>query len=420
MARRTRTARSLAQRIDLAYFTRPHPFRRWLGVLSIAAPAAAVLWVSVTSLAGRQTPYSGGPMAAPHAPFAQRCERCHVVRAGKIATTLDDRACLACHDAPAHKQNQTFTPSCASCHTEHRGRVSLSAVSDGSCLQCHRSLRTTDGVHRVSQTLGPFPGTGHPDFAAVRPGARDRTVLRFNHQLHLKRDLAGLNGSATLECAACHRMPSRRAASGLMPRITFAGDCASCHPLYFDPLIADQAPHGTPDAVHGAVVDALRAYIAGHPEQIGRPDQVRRLPLNFPTPAPVQARTADEWVEMRTQAAERLLWSKTCAKCHDFAPAAAALPSEIPTNMPSMWMPHARFDHRAHQLATCTSCHAAQTSRETADVLLPSIATCRRCHSSTQAADATTSQCFECHQYHEWSKAAPIRNGAFDLKMLGH
>lgn len=430
MPRRTRTARSLAQRIDLAYFTRPHQFRRWLGIVSIVAPAAAVLWVAVTSLAGSQTPYSAGPMAAPHAPFAQRCERCHVVRAGRIASTLDDRACLACHDAPAHKPNQAFTPSCASCHTEHRGRVSLSAVSDRSCLQCHRSLRTTDGVHRVAQTLGSFPGSGHPEFAAVRPGSRDRTVLRFNHQVHLKRDLSGPNGPTTLDCATCHRMPSRGAPSGLMPRITFARDCASCHPLYFDPLIATQVPHDTTDVVHGAVVAALRGYVAAHPEQIGRPDPVRRIPLNFPTPAPVQARTADEWVQRRTQAAERLLWTKTCAECHDFAPAANASalsfdsaqgrPKEIPTAMPAVWMPHARFDHRAHQLATCTSCHAAQTSRDTADVLLPSIATCRRCHSSTDSATATESRCFECHQYHDWTKAAPIRNGAFDLKALAH
>jgi|SRR5581483_10350362 len=419
MARRTRTARSLAQRIDLTYFTRPHPFRRWLWIASVAAPIAAVLWLGVTAVAGSRKPYSSGPLAGVHAPFAGRCERCHVVEAGRISTRLEDSACLSCHDAPAHKANQPFTPSCASCHAEHRGRVSLSAVADRSCLQCHRALQTTNGVHTVSQTIGAFAGSGHPEFAAVRPGARDRTVLRFNHQVHLARGLAGPNGPTTLDCATCHRVPARDDRSGLMPRITFARDCASCHPLFFDPAIAAQTPHDTPDVVHRAVVTALRAYITAHPDQVGRPDPVRRIPLNFPTPSPVLARTADEWVARRTAAAERLLWTKTCAECHDFAPAAEAngLPKEIPTNMPAVWMPHARFDHRAHQLTRCDSCHAAQGSRDTSDVLLPRIATCQRCHTG---GDAAESRCFECHQYHDWSHAKPIRNGAFDLKTLTH
>jgi len=77
-------------------------------------------------------------------------------------------------------------------------------------------------------------------------------------------------------------------------------------------------------------------------------------------------------------------------------------------------MPHARFDHRAHQLATCTSCHAATTSRETSDVLMPSIATCQACHTPRTGAEA---RCFECHGYHDWTKEKPP-TGGFDLNRL--
>jgi predicted CXXCH cytochrome family protein len=77
-------------------------------------------------------------------------------------------------------------------------------------------------------------------------------------------------------------------------------------------------------------------------------------------------------------------------------------------------MPHARFDHRAHQLATCTSCHAAATSRETSDVLMPSIGVCQQCHKKSDGAEA---RCFECHAYHDWTKAKPGTTG-FDLHQL--
>ncbi len=56
MARRTRTAKTRAQRIDMEYFKRPHAFRRWRVWLSIAAPAVAVLWLSGMAAAGPPRP----------------------------------------------------------------------------------------------------------------------------------------------------------------------------------------------------------------------------------------------------------------------------------------------------------------------------------------------------------------------------
>jgi len=40
-----RTTKKLAQRIDLNYFKRPHPFRQWRFWLSVCIPAAAILWL---------------------------------------------------------------------------------------------------------------------------------------------------------------------------------------------------------------------------------------------------------------------------------------------------------------------------------------------------------------------------------------
>jgi predicted CXXCH cytochrome family protein len=198
-----------------------------------------------------------------------------------------------------------------------------------------------------------------------------------------------------------------------MAAVTYDNNCASCHPLYFDPLVDAVAPHDTPDKVRAVVTQALSEFIAKNPDQIGKPDPVRgRIPVNFPEPMP-PVRTAPEWLQARTQNVERLLWSKTCAECHAVE-RQSPVPRVVPTNVPSAWMPRARFEHGAHQMTTCTSCHAAQTSRETADVLMPSIATCQQCHKPSRGAE---SRCFECHEYHEWAAAKPVRHG-FRLDQL--
>lgn len=420
MAGRIRTAKARAQRIDMQYFQRPHPFRRWRLVLSIAAPIAALLWLGGFAAAGSRAPYSSGPVSAAHRVFGQRCERCHVSEARAFRTRVSDNACVACHDAPAHKPTQAFTPACGTCHLDHRGPIRLAAVDDSHCEQCHLGLTTNRGQPLVARVVGSF-SKGHPEFAVRRAGATDRSALRFNHAAHLKPDLRGPTGPTRLECQTCHRPEpdkfrsgGRDAGGGVMASVSYARDCASCHPLYFDPLVDQMVPHDTAEAVHAMVVASLQRFIAVHPDQIGKPDPVRgRIAVNFPVPMrPV--RNAAEWTQERTALAERLLWTKTCAECHQIELRAESLPRVVPTNIPKAWMPHARFDHRVHQLASCTSCHTANTSRDTADVLMPSIVTCQQCHRQTNGAEA---RCFECHDYHDWAKAKPSTSG-FDLRQV--
>ena len=80
-------------------------------------------------------------------------------------------------------------------------------------------------------------------------------------------------------------------------------------------------------------------------------------------------------------------------------------------------MKNARFDHQAHRLVSCESCHAkASTSKDTADILLPGIETCQACHRSGKA-NAAEARCFECHDYHDWSKEKPV-NGTLSIHQL--
>jgi hypothetical protein len=396
--------------------------------LSIGVPAAAVLWLAGLAAGGSHAPYSSGPVSSAHQVFGDKCDRCHVTGARAFRAHVTDSMCLTCHDAPPHKGSQTFTPTCASCHLEHCGAIRLAATSDRDCEQCHLDLSTTTGRVAVSRVVGAF-NTRHPEFAVKRlpAGASAKTgdpgVLKFNHEVHMKPDLRGPDGPRRLECLTCHSpsaAPRGRSAGAVGPRpvesgrVMYSTKCASCHPLYFDPLIDAVAPHDTPEKVHAMVVQSLRQFIEVNPGQIGKPDPVRgRIPVNFPEPMrPV--RTAAEWIEARTASVERLLWAKTCAECHTIDMRGDPLPRVIPTNVPVVWMPRARFDHGSHQMASCGTCHAARTSRETSDVLMPSISTCQQCHDRGPRAE---SRCFECHEYHVWASAKPARPG-FDLHQL--
>jgi hypothetical protein len=136
-------------------------------------------------------------------------------------------------------------------------------------------------------------------------------------------------------------------------------------------------------------------------------------------------------VAERTAEAEDLLWRKTCKQCHTLTPSArtshrkielqvmtgsdidklsgvsAGLPDVAPANTTLRWMPHAKFDHGAHEGFTCVSCHAkALTSTEASDILLPGIETCKTCHAP--GPEHAESRCFECHTYHDWSKRKEI------------
>lgn len=411
---RTRTAKKLAQRIDLHYFKRAHPLRRWRTILSIAAPALALLWLGGMAIAGSRAAYSSGPVSFSHAFAEMRCEVCHV-RDTAYRAHAGDKACLTCHDAPVHASNQTAPPGCADCHREHQGRIALSTTADAFCVECHGDLRTTGAAGAVARQVRAFPAA-HPGFAAARGGARDPGTIRFNHEIHLKSDLRGPAGAETLQCETCHkpdvvRVSSRRpAATGLMGPVNYEQQCARCHPLYFDERVDRVAPHGQPEPVRAFVRQSLREHIDAHPGDLTRPDgPSRRVPLNFPRVPEPPPRDAAEWVARRAARAERLLWERTCAYCHGASGLRSSdhLPVIRAASIPRQWMPKAAFDHGPHLMVECTSCHPAQQSRDTADVLMPGVAICATCHAPDKGAE---SRCFECHGYHDWTKAQPMKS----------
>jgi len=439
------TTKELARRIDLNYFKRPHPFRRWRTVLSILLPTLALVFVAWAGLGHNNRVYSSGKMSAGHAVLTARCSECHLEQAGSFSAKASDNACRACHDGPVHHANQVFTPNCASCHVEHRGHRRLAATADASCTQCHANLHTTGGPSQFVLQIGAFDAR-HSEFAVLRPGGVDPGTIKLNHFVHLKAKLLGPNGPVQLDCDDCHRAgranaawrfgsaqpataigaadalgpssakpmpqkigpPSRDLARAYMTPPTYAATCIGCHTLQFDKRFQQSVPHDTPEVVHAFVVQKFQQYIAAHPAELRVAGPGRNLPQQ-PIPAAVRVLTAQQWVTERVAESEELLWRKTCLQCHTLVfSAGAALPVVAKSNITARWFPHAVFNHDEHRLLKCLECHAgAAKSQETADILLPGIRTCEQCHHSGQ--ESAESRCFECHTYHDWSKEKQVK-----------
>ena len=166
---RTRSAKKLAQRIDLYYFKHASPLRRWRMILSIAAPVVGLLWLGGMAAAGSRAAFSSGPVALAHAFAESKCEVCHV-RAAGFRAHVSDNACVTCHDAPAHANGKLAAPSCATCHREHQGRVALARTAEDFCVRCHGDLTQPpaplppDRIHVALRDVRSFPA-GHPSFA---------------------------------------------------------------------------------------------------------------------------------------------------------------------------------------------------------------------------------------------------------------
>ncbi len=445
---RTRTTKKLAQRIDLDYFKRASPMRRWRFWLSVVAPVLALAWLAWYAARGDRRVYSAGNLAPAHAVLTKQCSACHVSHLGFFDEKVADQKCVACHDGPVHHATQLFTPSCASCHTDHRGAIRLAATSDGNCTRCHAALETRGSSVGFVRKIRSFAGD-HPEFAVVRAGRPDPGGIQLNHYRHLQPDLLGPNGSRVqMTCSDCHRSaadagrpwpyadaksqaatpagkmnadgsnaeasaPSR----AYMAPATYAHTCAACHTLQFDKRLADAVPHDKPEVIHPFVIARLQAYIATHPADLRVPrDPSRDLPEKA-IPTDYRLLTPAQWVAERMAEDEQLLWRKTCKQCHTLVfDGGAALPKIAPSNITSRYLPHANFDHSQHGLVDCSACHAsAMTSQQSSDVLLPGIATCRSCHhAGTEAAE---SRCFECHTYHDPAQRKAA-HGSFSLADL--
>jgi hypothetical protein len=453
MARRVRTTKNLAKRMDLQYFKHSHPLRRWRLWLSIFVPVVAVVWF-VVQRANSQKIYSSGPLSVAHAVLGKQCDVCHVTTLGLFRAKVSDDACLKCHDAPGHHTDKVaFKVSCGSCHVEHRGSIRLASTADKSCTQCHANLLTRSVSPQYARMVKDFDKE-HPEFAVLRPGGIDPGQIKLNHYAHLRPNLAGPTGPVQMECQDCHRATaidsgwpystpgSERnaipAVSGTevdlkhspsrdyMLPILYVNQCAGCHSkdLQFDQRFDQAAPHDKPEIVQEFLVQKYKDYFATHPGALAEtvsPDRISSAAIQSKTTKITLSvpHNRQEWIDQQVILADRLLFDKGCKLCHVMIEGNGPLPMVAKPSIPTRWFLHAEFSHDSHRLLTCTACHdRAPESRQTADILLPGIASCRSCHEDGGPRhDAASGRCSECHAYHDWTKEQPTK-GKFTIPQL--
>jgi hypothetical protein len=355
---RTRTTKTVAQRIDLNYFKRPTPFKRAKLWLAIVAPVIALVWIGFYFLGRDNRVYSSGRLSAAHAVLEKQCAACHVQHAGGFSAKARDSACVACHDGPPHHASNLNTGvACAACHSEHRGRVNLAATKNQSCANCHGNLPPADRASSYARHIRSLED-GHPEFAALRSGAdfgaNDPGTIKLNHALHMRSIRRGPTGPMVqLDCVSCHSPKAsdpdltysdsryRGAAVGyqesdvvtqgdrgslkpprpitgreLMAPPKFADRCAGCHLLTFDRRFEEGVPHDKPDVIHSYLIKQFSAYIAAHPAELHEVQDPERNLVGRAPGAVTRSVSAGQWVAERVAVSEQLLWHKTCAQCH--------------------------------------------------------------------------------------------------------
>jgi len=369
------------------------------------------------------------PVSAAHALFGKQCGLCHEPLRG-----TSEKLCLGCHAGPLHNTAQAFTPPCWSCHVEHKeAHGKLASVANAQCVSCHTDLPAKkDAPARFAKKVTDFV-QDHPQFAVAAadganpqrlrldaPGGRqaDQAKIIFPHERHLKPDMKSPKGLVQVACKDCH-VP---AANGrqMMP-VTYLARCAQCHPLGFDPQFPNRvAPHVPPPDVHAFLIAAFSQRREESPPP-SPPERSGRLTRPVPSVAPL---VVNPGVGQQVAAAERYLYSVTCNKCHLLEKTQRSVPQIVKTAIPAVWLPHARFAHKAHRMLECAACHTGVAqSKQAADVLLPEIGVCRECHRAAMQSEVALQQhsaptdCVTCHLYHDKSKDVEW-DGPFTVKRL--
>ncbi len=225
--------------------------------------------------------------------------------------------------------------------------------------------------------------------------------MTFPHADHLRE--AGVRhprrGIIELSCRSCH-VPDEGGVS-MLP-IEFENHCHQCHELTFDTqLPGRELIHGRLDELFMQVADIYdAAALRGGYEEPKAPAIIRRRPG---TPLSEEERiVARSWAEEKSASILNGRFGRgQCDECHTIFDNTQTNVWVIePVHITEQWFPKSIFDHGSHGDVGCRTCHAVETSIDSSDVLMPSIAVCQACHGGEVADNRVPSTCIKCHQFH--------------------
>ncbi|MFW6094287.1 MAG: FHA domain-containing protein [Pseudomonadota bacterium] len=407
-------------------------------VVTLVLPLAYVMLDDddeAVAVAPTDTLWSSGPLHPAHAlATGDDCSSCH----SELFHRVKDDDCTACHDALPDHVPETRAAAldmehtrCASCHLEHNEPEHLINTSDRLCTDCHAEPHEFEQEFDVAAVSG-FAEGAHPAFEArlLRPvvtdagtglafdwsthreavaTAEERSNLAFPHDIHLDPGkVRDPNDDGALACNDCHTLAADR--EHFRP-IDMETHCAECHELTFDPTAPErQLPHGQPREVVFAIEGHFaRKYL--DPDSSGAAPTRRRRPgrsagAGSCTDGPLtcaRERTRAEVVNQFT--------TRGCVTCHEVTETDSTdLYSRFqvhPVRLVGDYFTSARFDHASHLTqegktgdAACLSCHGADVSNTSNDLLIPDMDNCTACHGDRSVPEVVTLQCVACHEYH--------------------
>lgn len=370
--------------------------------------------------------WESGELTPAHHYFGQDCQTCHE----QPFTPVQDAQCMTCHAATAaHADPHKFPlyeladARCAHCHRDHNGKEGMILSKQSLCSDCHRNLSERTSNAATVADVDDF-GKVHPqfhvnlpawdaegNFKPVRTSLENKPLtensgLKFPHDKHLGavNGLQSPTGKRDLTCASCHEP---EAGGAMMKPVDFESMCQDCHRLTFDRSMPDrQVPHANvAEVLYRLNEFYARAALDGtYGDQSALPQTIQRR-------RPGQPVTPAERVEV-TAFANRMARQKTdamfqgnCAQCHTVttSPGADFENSYViaPVRVAGVWYAKSRFTHAKHLIMSCESCHAAELSKTSTDLLIPGIENCRDCHAGEGAKGLLSSTCIACHGFHQ-------------------
>jgi Zn-finger protein len=378
---------------------------------------------------------------------------------------VKDTTCLTCHEstgdhanpqdmAKSHPQVEGFDAAlnqiseafgrpvkrCSSCHVEHNTQAHIMPDDPHLCRDCHENLDQKLPQTKLSNVFD-F-GTSHPQFKPfiiTKPDFEMPTIkrlsldddpkgfsgLKFPHDIHMSKTGAVAKMATTLEtrykfsggvgCADCHRP---EAGGALFEPVTMVQDCAMCHSIDFedDNGYPRTLRHGEPQEVIASMKDFYDAKALANIRDAEMSTTTRRRPGQASQRRNLNRRElAFKQSEQRTLNKVNMIFSEggSCYDCHviDRPEDIKSLDFKVlPISVSDSFYTMSEFNHAAHEIGelTCQSCHSAETSQTSDDILLPKIDVCRDCHVSEEkfrAAEkleehAFPTNCLTCHVFH--------------------
>lgn len=400
--------------------------------------------------------WSTGPLLPAHQlEVGDDCSACHK----RPFQQVQDEACTGCHSdvsdhlldtVLAHQQHDGDSPvlnhatdtafsACQSCHKEHNEPAAMIVTADSLCVDCHQQPLQTAGSAEGTLAVTGFDVDTHANFklnyllpervnegtgigvewyhrlSEAAAGEKEMSNLKFPHDVHLDADKVQISGrDDSMVCSDCHSLKSD---NEHFEKITMEQHCASCHDLSFDVADPDRVlPHGNARSVVQSIEEHfVRVYT--DPDYKTEGSDRRRRPGRDSDNAATKCLVKPFECGMQRAITEAGIQfsQRGCITCHEVSDNQSediyARWSVMPVKINHDWYRRAQFDHASHltqrgktENQVCSSCHEAEQSEHSSDVLIPDIDNCFSCHGDSSVPDKVVVNCVSCHAFHPSAK----------------